>query len=396
VKVERQSELGREFDLAPRGFGRFFGAGFLSVWLCGWAAGETFAVWMLYAGARTLVTGEPLGSGQHPLQPGVTLAMGSFLLFWLSLWTLGGVAAIRELLKLTVQRDRVIVGSAGLLIMRSFGPFTRRTEIPRDALRRIYLTIPRGELAARTATGTVVLSSLGTPAERTEAERALRDEFRLDDGEGPVALPEGWSEIVDPEGRVAIVADPAARRLRARVATVLALTASAVAVLVVCEVLKNTNLIGIAVLACAVGLGLSWGAVRLALGRDEWTIESGRATLRRRFGANARDVFEGVALELTRTNDSRGAAEYTLSALAADTTRRRTIARVLHDPTMPRMLGRFLSERAGLELADRSTAEARRVDIEQMLDQLRRSGKFGRLAAEWIDRVQQSRRTPIG
>ena len=59
---------GLEFRLRPGGPGRWFKAAFLGVWLCGWAAGEAFALWALVIGARALLTGEPPKPGAAPLE----------------------------------------------------------------------------------------------------------------------------------------------------------------------------------------------------------------------------------------------------------------------------------------------------------------------------------------
>ena len=66
--------------MRPQGIGRFFPAAFLSFWLCGWAAGEAFALWMLFQGVRALVTREPIG-GHNPMPVPFILLMGAFLLF---------------------------------------------------------------------------------------------------------------------------------------------------------------------------------------------------------------------------------------------------------------------------------------------------------------------------
>ena|SRR5437879_893267 len=96
MKLERTA-AGLEAQLRSAGIGRFFGATFLAVWLVGWAVGEAFALWMLVVGGCSLLTGQPPEVGREPIRPELALPVGSFLLFWLTLWTFGGVMAVREL-----------------------------------------------------------------------------------------------------------------------------------------------------------------------------------------------------------------------------------------------------------------------------------------------------------
>jgi hypothetical protein len=79
---ERTSE-GWQARMRPQGIGRFFPAAFLTFWLCGWAAGEGFALWFLFHAVRALLTGEPI-VGRSPTPIPVILAMGAFILFWLT------------------------------------------------------------------------------------------------------------------------------------------------------------------------------------------------------------------------------------------------------------------------------------------------------------------------
>src|SRR5690349_10476274 len=96
---ERTNE-GWQLELRTMGPPRYDGAACLAVWLCGWAAGEAFALGMLGRGAIAVRTATPPDPGRQPLEIGAALAMGAFLLVWLSLWTLGGIAAGSELLRL--------------------------------------------------------------------------------------------------------------------------------------------------------------------------------------------------------------------------------------------------------------------------------------------------------
>src|SRR5262245_43311059 len=297
LTLEIRSELGREFHLSPKEPGRFVGAAFLLAWLCFWAVGEGLVLWLLVAGAVALLTGTPPNPGTAPLQPGPSLAIGAFLIAWISLWTLGGIAAILELLRLTVQRDRVIAGPASLIVIRRFVFFSRRVEIPVDKLRRIYLAPPKAALTAETADGIVPLSTLGTPAERDEAMTALLAELPIRPADDDALLPGSWREIVDPEGATAIVLDPRIHRIRARIAVVVATAAFAIAATLVRGSIVDPTQLGLAVMACTAALGLGWGAVRIASVNDEWRCEHGRLVLLRRVGRRARELFEATSLE---------------------------------------------------------------------------------------------------
>src|SRR5512139_1563513 len=108
--IDERTERGREFLLKPRGLLRFVPASFLLVWLCGWVVGEAAAIAFLATGAYCLLTGAPPAPGRDPIPLGPALAVGAFLIAWLAIWTIGGIGAIREVLRLLVARDRVIAG----------------------------------------------------------------------------------------------------------------------------------------------------------------------------------------------------------------------------------------------------------------------------------------------
>src|SRR5262249_9593115 len=54
------------------------------------------------------------------------------LRFWLTLWTFGGIAAGRELLRLLFGRDRFLVNYDGLEVEQSFGLFRLVKRFPRE------------------------------------------------------------------------------------------------------------------------------------------------------------------------------------------------------------------------------------------------------------------------
>ena len=135
---------GWQVRFKPSGPLRHVGAAFLMFWLCGWAIGEGIALTLLAKGILALMNGAPFDEGRSALQVGPALAIGAFLLLWLSLWTVGGVAAIREVLRLLWAEDRIIANGSGLTVMRSRGPFRGKREIPRDVVRGILL-VPRSD-----------------------------------------------------------------------------------------------------------------------------------------------------------------------------------------------------------------------------------------------------------
>ena len=403
VSIERTAE-GLEARLRPQGLGRFFGAAFLGVWLCGWAFGEVFALWLLYHGVRSLITGEPPSAGGAPLRGAPALGMGLFLLFWLSIWTLGGVMAMLEVLRLLWSEDR-LVAAADLKIHRRLGPFVSTRTIPRSDLRRIYDLPHKSRLLAQTTGGVVELTALARSPERESLMAALRAELGLQEevaqpGEvTPAAgLPDGWTEIIDAEGRPALVADPAIRRKQGRVAGIATAAVASFALLSISRALENPDWRVLAAVVSALAALLAWGSWSLTRTRREWRLGSGRLTLRRRSGARTKDLFEAVSLELIETSDSDGDRWFTLNAVAAgapahpprsglpDRKTRRVIARAMDDPTVPRSLGAWLARRTDLPYGDRATAESRKAELAAMVTQLEESGRLGRWLARRLPR----------
>ncbi|NOT35428.1 MAG: hypothetical protein HOP12_14885 [Candidatus Eisenbacteria bacterium] len=344
-----RTDEGLEFRFRPQGFGRFFSAAFLSVWLMGWAVGEAVASWVLFRGARALLAGEPLAQQVSPQSPAAMLGIGLFLLFWLAFWTLGGIAAIGALLEAVWAEDRLIVNAEGLRRVRSRGPFRSTQQIAREELRRVSLARRFQRLVAETDRKSIELTGLGTPAERTAAHEAITKELRLDSMSAQrlgQVLPEAWEDTVSPEGERVVI--PRAWKWLARL-------------------------------------------------RTEWRLGSRRITLRRRVGSNVRDLFEGQSLELTVRNDSDGDDWFALEAIghSLDTARasagggpvRRKLASSLHDPAVPKQLGEWLSRVCDLPLEDRTGERTTAVDLTQLRQQLESSGALGRVASKWIDRM---------
>jgi len=382
--------LGYEIRLKPRGVGRFLTVIFLSFWLCGWAIGEGFALWILIKGGYALLTGTPPDPGRAPLQVAPALAVGAFLLLWLTLWTFGGIAAFWALLSAVWAEDRIIARADGILLETARGPFRFRREFPRDRLRRIVLG-HRNALVLDTDRVRVPLSDLGTSEEREEAAESLRKELGLSASvaEG-TELPQGWQEIITPEGERAVTQDTTVRKKQARVATGVTVGLFAVTFVIVRKSLVQPGLLPLAVIFIAASIGLATGSAWLVFGRIEYRLGAASITVRRRFRSGVRDLFEARRLEITTRTDSDSDDWYSLEGLSSEAAAkgRRKIVSVLHDPTVPRMLGAWLSRTAGIPLEDKASRAARMAEVAGLIAQLGQSGRFGRGAATMIRRSQ--------
>jgi hypothetical protein len=397
---------GWRLTLKSTGAGRYASAAFLAFWLCGWAVGEAFALWMLIRGAIALLTGAPPEAGHAPLPVGPAVIAGLFLLAWLTLWTVGGLAAIGELLRLLWGEDRIEFASGRLTVTWFRGPFRSTRHFERDQIRRVTL-VGRDLLALETVRGRFDLSGLGTRAERVEGARALRAEMGLQElPAAAAAIPPGWEEIITPEGERALVAELARRRIQARVAGGAALALAAVTFAVARESLQRVDLAIAALILLAFTGGLAASALWLARGRWEWRIGSGRLTLRRRYGAALRDVFEARRLVIEMSSDSDGDAWYQLDAYDAagpptpapirwrtsTSKHRRTVARRMNDASAVRDLGAWLARASGLPLEDLTSPEQRAVQLAELRAMLENSGRFGRWAVKIVDRLEGERK----
>ena len=366
---------GRELVFRPRGAGRFVQVAFLSIWLVAWAIGEAFALFLLGHGIWALWTGSPAMGHDEPLGWGVALAVGSFLVVWLSLWTLGGVMAMEEWLRLVWANHRIQVLPDRLELTRQLGPWITTRRLARGDIRRIYVTPYRAVLTAETVNGLVELTDLGRPEELQEADRYLRAALQLQEDDTPTlpsVPPAGWQEIVIPRDQRALVQDLKSRRTQALLLSGVATVVFLMAWLVLREALRDPDLLAVAAMLCVAAAWLVWKAIGLHKGRKEWRLEDGRLVLQRRFGSRVTKVLgETAALELTERTDTDGDRWYALEAIGQQfpAKRRRgrsagkpdpsrketrfTLTQTLNDPTQPRHLGLWLSQRTGISFTDR-------------------------------------------
>jgi hypothetical protein len=161
----------------------------------------------------------------------------------------------------------------------------------------------------------------------------------------------------------------------------------------------NLPLIAPALITTVFALVLAWLTFWLAVARSEWKIGSGRIILRQRFRGTAKDVFEADRLELTLSSDSDGDERYALMALKGpgasitgaafwtDPKCRRLVESSLQNTVVPRRLGAWLAQAAGIPFDDRTGAAARQADIAALTSQLEASGPLGRFAAKLVTRA---------
>lgn len=387
---------GLEFTLRSRGVGRFFDAGFLLLWLAFWVVGEGLVLWLLFAGARALITGTPPAPGRAPLELAPSLGVGLFLLVWVTFWTLGGVLAATQLLRQLWSRDRLLARADGLEITRSVAGFARRTWIGREELVGFFPEEGGPALMAETRAGTVELTRLATPVEKTEIAREFARELKLDELPAPPpALPEGWRELTAPEGVSVLVRDPVVRRRQARVAWLIALPVGAVAVVITRAAFDQPSLAVLAAIVVAAALALGWGAAWLSLTRVEWRLERGRIVQQRRRGARVRELFAGDGVRLEAEKDSDGDVWHAVSVVdsagpAGDTRRsRRQLLRAIHEPVAPRRLAGWLAARTGVPLQDLTRRGEPKVDLATVASALETTGPVGRWLARRMLRARR-------
>jgi hypothetical protein len=398
MMLERTAS-GLEMQLRATGIGRFLLAGFLSFWLTGWAGGEVFALWMLVGGAHALLTtGQSPGGHHQTLSVGMAVAVGVFFLFWLTLWTFGGIAAGRELLRLLFGRDRFRVNCEGLEVEQSFGLFRLVKRFPREQIRRFFRTTPFAPLSVETTGGTTtVLTRLGTAVERAELEEAVNAEFHVEPQPASIgALPKGWCEALSRERDSVLIKDPATRSKQARTAWIICACLSLIPLYLLMADRNRLDLLGALIFSIAITGAAGWGSIWLSFGRREWRLQKGRLVLQRRFGQNRTEQFEAVSLELIEDSSGEDGPSYLLMAVAADApprTRshragrhRRVIYTKSEDPTEPRNFGVWLSERCQIPLADETTTEAKAIELEAVKQKLANSGRLGRALLGIIER----------
>lgn len=343
---------GHSVSLRPRGIGRFVGAAFLAAWLTGWVVGETIAIGFLILLLRSVIAS--VAGTARPVPGGEWIAGGAagfvllFLLVWLTLWTIGGAAAIKELLRNLAGEDRVSVIPAGVELVRRAGPLRRVLTFERVRIRRVRLRHHDQAVVVDTVTGTEIVTTYGTPEERRGLLDWLRRHLVLPDadaGFNPVAAPPGWTVTIEDGTLRLSTPDPRTRRIRAMVVWMMA------ALLGLCWIAaaRTGDFTGVLVVTALMLLVGAWAAW-ITWSRREWLVQHGRLTLHRRFASWERaQSFQGARLEVSASTDSDNDSRYELKVV--DAHGRRTIASALHDEADIVDLGRWLAARTGFTLS---------------------------------------------
>jgi hypothetical protein len=358
------SDSGMQVTLHAAGVFRFLPAAFLSVWLCGWAVGEWFALRLLATTLRRALGTDVLASwfpdvgGKLPPGPGLPVFAG-FIVLWLALWTFGGMAALQQVFALLFGCERVRWGGDALEIERSALWFVSVTRLP--ALEITGFRPVRGSLVADRRKRATKVTSSGSSDDRQQLA-GLLEAWRASFGpRTPLAADESpvpaYVAFHDKTGAIALRV-PGTRH---PVGAMLALAGAGFWAGAVAMFTQKTGvaLVVDTVLFTLVGFACLAGSVWLLEARASWHMGAKRLERRRSFlGRTWSAEFVPLELELSSTRDSDGDLRWQL--VASGKGRRQVIASAITDPSVPRALGTWVSERTGAPLVSRDVDDALR------------------------------------
>ncbi len=338
--------------LRPRGVVRFFIAGFLLLWLCGWAAGEGFALWFVGAAIKGLLrSGDATRALPNPggFSAAGLLAILAFISLWLALWTFGGIAALIELLRLLWGNDRLQFAPDRWSWTRGIGPFGVERSVDPRTLTGVPLRRKGGTLCFERGAKRWTVTNGGTDADRAW----IVEHFWLPIKPAPAAvdeLPEGWTTIPDSAGYDRLVSPTVGKGCGCL------LFGTIVYNVIFAGFAYRTNMLDSfsgalgAVPFALVGLGLLALVVVGKIGRFEWRV--GRDMLVRHWSLLAWVSEKRVAPDSLRigvSQDSDGDDHFTLSGIADGKTLR--IESQMNDSRRVAALGRWIAARTGWALS---------------------------------------------
>lgn len=355
--LEREGfESGWRVRLRPQGFGRFVVAGFLGVWLCGWAAGEYFAGGTLLAGLRELLAPGldlPWLPRMRNAAPANAWPVLAFLGLWVTFWTLGGLFAIVQAARALAGLDEVRWDSDGVEVVRTVGPFASRRRIAWAATHELFAG-RRGALVAQTGRGLAQVTAFGGDEDRRQLALWLSEAWRQSRGGESEAraaaeqVPSGWTLETGEDGRPFLASAAGPRRAGAAALGAIGAALAFAAAALGANARGIAPIVGATVFT-ALALAALAGATWFALGRDE--LRPGPCSLRRVRRLLGREWTREVAparLRLESSRDSDGDERWTL--VAGGPGGPLGLASALNSPGAARHMGLWLAARMGVGL----------------------------------------------
>lgn len=357
--------------LRAQGWLRLLGVPFLLFWLCGWAAGEAFALSMFLPLARWA---DRLPPELARLVPHVRFAPNStplpvlaFVALWLGLWTLGGLGALHTVFRLLFGADEVRWDRERVEVKHLAGLFGSKQRIAWADL--LDLRIVGMRVVAETRRGLVPLVLVGTGAEREELVRMLREAWRasgaaatVTDATADESLPPGWRHETGADGREALVGDAKASRAVAiflgLFATVFGLAGGAALARAFQGHAGGWAGVPFVLVAALMAFGALWIATARTV--IHWGAGSLERSVRA-FGRTWSKDFSPLTLRLEQGKDSDGDVMWRLVAATAGG--REVITSNRDVPGDARRVGRWLAARTGVTLEGEPAddGEARRA-----------------------------------
>lgn len=340
--------FGTATSLRPTGFGRYVTAAFLGVWLTGWAIGEfvagTALVTILVSLAGVSIEQLPTWGEDMLKSGGLALAI-LFLGLWLTLWTIGGIAALTEFMRSLAGEDSIAVTPLGLELVRRAGPFRRRHSFDRSAIRGIRLRPRDRALVVDSEKGTRVLTTFGSPLEREQMLSWLKQYLHLPDGAsaGTGMPPTTW-DVIDDAGTARVrKVKPRARIIRSIISWVVTAVAG------MGWISSFDGELTANVILFAITMALACGAVASTWGRREWTVRRGEMIFRRSILTwTSEQAFRDARLEIKHSTDSDNDSHYTLNVVYGDA--QRSVHSQMNDSREVDDLAHWLANRTGFPL----------------------------------------------
>jgi hypothetical protein len=349
-------------SLRPHGWARYFDAAFLICWLAMWVVGEV-VVALLTVGTVVSLIAASLGLSlpaffPKSTDPGVAAGFLLFGLIWLTLWTIGGLAAGAHLLRGLAGEDRVSLTPDALVIYRRAWIFHRTRTMARADIRGVGMRTSDHSVTVYTGTdGTQAVTTLGTPRDREDLRAALAAALVLPDTAAvkqleAQTLPPQWES--EQRGADLILMRPT-RRTRRQQAAIMWSVTGLMSLGVIASLVKSIGSGGGLVfdtvswsLTLLCGLLAAW----ITWGGTEWIVRRGRLTHRLYFADWTRErVFDDGRLELSWSTDSDGDVHHALRVSVPkedeENGSRKKIASVLNESCEMAWLGEWLAHQTG-------------------------------------------------